>query len=98
MWQLVISNNGRKVLPKISQYINERYRYWHRWVGAIQQTQLPIKIVWATEDPIAIKAIALKLHKEIPNSELYLLEKTGHYPMLENPNKWLDLIFKSLKN
>jgi len=89
MWQLLIRGNGRKVLPRITQYIPERYTYWHRWIGALKQTELPIKIVWATEDPVAVKAIALKLHEEIPNSELHLLEKTGHYPMLENPEEWL---------
>ena len=98
MWQLLISNNGRKVLPKITQYINERYTYWQRWIGALKQTQLPVKIIWATEDPVAVTAIALKLHEEIPNSELHLLEKTGHYPMLEKPEEWSDLVLKALKN
>ncbi len=94
MWQMLILGNGRKVLPKITQYINQRYTYWDRWIGALERTQIPVKIVWATEDPVAVKAIALQLHKEIPNSELHLLEKTGHYPMLENPDKWLALILK----
>ncbi len=94
MWQMLILGNGRKVLPKITQYINQRYTYWDRWIGALERTQIPVKIVWATEDPVAVKAIALQLHKEIPNSELYLLEKTGHYPMLENPDKWVALILK----
>ncbi len=93
MWQLLIRDNGRKVLPKITQYINQRYTNWNRWVGALERTEIPVKIVWATEDPVAVKAIALQLHKEIPNSTLHLLEKTGHYPMLENPEEWLELIF-----
>ena len=97
MWHLFLENNGRKVLPKQTQYINERYLYWNRWVGALKQTVIPIKIVWATEDPIAIKAIAQKLHDEILDSELYLLEKSGHFPMLETPEEWLELIFKALK-
>jgi len=98
MWQLLISGNGRKILPKITQYINERYTFWHRWIGALKQTELPVYIIWATEDPVAVKAIALKLHEEIPNSELHLLEKTGHYPMLEKPKEWCDLVLKALKN
>jgi len=97
MWLLLIAGNGRKVLPKLTQYINERSIYWHRWIGALQQTEIPVKIVWATEDPVAVKDIAIKLHEEIPTSEIRFLEKTGHYPMLENPNEWLELIFKSLK-
>ena len=98
MWQLLIFGNGRKVLPKITQYINERYTFWHRWIGALKQTKLPVYIIWATEDPVAVKAISLKLHEEIPNSELHLLEKTGHYPMLEKPKEWCDLVLDALKN
>ncbi len=94
MWQLLIRDNGRKVLPKITQYINQRYTYWHRWIGALERTEIPVKIVWATEDPVAVKAIALQLNKEIPHSELHLLERTGHYPMLENPDAWLAFILK----
>ena len=97
MWNLLIADNGRNVLPKITQYINERYTFWHRWIGALKQTTIPVRIIWATEDPIAVKAIALKLHEEIPTSKLYLLEKTGHYPMLENPTKWADLILEKAK-
>jgi len=50
--------------------------------------------VWATKDPVAVKTIAFKLYEEIPTSELHLLEKTGHYPMLENPDEWLALVLK----
>ena len=98
MWQLLVLGNGRKVLPKITQYIPERYTYWHRWIGALKQTKLPVHIIWATEDPVAVKAIALKLHEEIQHSELHLLEKTGHYPMLERPQEWLELVDTALKN
>jgi pimeloyl-ACP methyl ester carboxylesterase len=47
---------------------------------------------------VAVKAIALKLHEEIPNNKLRLLEKTGHYPMLERPKEWRDLVMNALKN
>lgn len=98
MWQLLVRGNGRKVLPKITQYIPERYTYWHRWIGALKLTKLPVHIIWATEDPVAVKAIALKLHEEIQHSELHLLEKTGHYPMLERPQEWLELVGIALKS
>ena len=92
MWQLIELNGGRKIIHKLTQYINERYQYWDRWVGALKQTQVPTKIIWAKNDPIAIPKIAELLASEILNNELIWMEDTGHFLMLENPNKWLNLI------
>lgn len=92
MWEMLIRDNGRLVLPKLTRYIDERYLYWHRWIGALQQTEIPTKIIWATDDPVAVKAIASTLHMEMKHSSLHWLEETGHFPMLERPHKWLQLV------
>ena len=94
MWKQLIVNDGRKVIHKTSNYINERYFFWHRWIGALKETQIPTNIVWAKNDPVAVFAIAQLLATEIPNNQLYLLKNTGHFPMLENPEKWLKLVLK----
>jgi pimeloyl-ACP methyl ester carboxylesterase len=94
MWFQINYNNGRNVIHLLSNYINERYFFWHRWIGALTQTKIKTKIVWATHDPIAVKIIAEQLHKEIPNNELHWLESTGHFPMLEKPKEWSDLVLK----
>jgi len=97
MWYLLKNNNGKLVLPQITKYIDERYTYWDRWIGALKQTDLMIGLVWATKDPVAVKAIAKQLDSEIKNSRLFWLKKTGHYPMLENPELWTSLVFQALK-
>ncbi|MBA6154931.1 alpha/beta hydrolase [Tenacibaculum sp. S7007] len=94
MWFQINYNNGRNIIHLLSNYINERYFFWNRWIGALKQTKIPSKIVWATHDPIAVKAIAEQLHKEIPNNKLLWLENTGHFPMLENPKEWSDVVLK----
>ena len=38
-----------------------------------------------------------KLHKEIPNSELIIIEKTGHYIQLEKPLNVIEIIKKRMK-
>lgn len=96
MWYLLTLNEGKLLLPKLTQYINERYLYWDRWIGALKETELIISIVWATEDPVAVKKIAFQLESEIQNSRLFLLHKTGHFPMLENPKHWCDLIDRAI--
>ena len=94
MWLQINYNNGRNVIHLLSNYINERYFFWHRWISALKNTKIATKIVWATHDPIAVKAIAEQLHKEIPNNELLWLPNTGHFPMLENPKEWSSLVLK----
>ena len=94
MWKLIELNGGRKIIHKLTQYINERYTYWDRWIGALKETQIPTKIIWAKNDPIAVPAIAELLAKEIPNNTLYWLENTGHFVMLENPKGWMKLMLK----
>jgi len=94
MWSQIKYNNGKKVIYLISRYNNERYTLWNRWIGALKETQISTKIVWATEDPVAVKAMAELLTKEIPNNKLYWLENCGHFSMLESPEEWCRLVLK----
>ena len=94
MWQQLEYNNGKKVMYLISRYNNERYTLWNRWIGALKETQIPTKLVWATKDPVAVKEIAELLTTEIPNNELFWLENYGHFSMLECPNEWAELVLK----
>ena len=94
MWQQIEYNNGKKVIHLISDYINQRYTHWNRWIGALKETQIETKIIWAKEDPVAVKAIAELLATEIPNNQLYWIENCGHFPMLENPKEWTAFVLK----
>ena len=95
MWMQLDYNEGRKVIHKLSQYINERYTYWDRWIGALKETNLQTNIVWAKNDPVAVPAIARLIATEISNNKLFWIENTGHFPMLENPEGWLNCILKN---
>ena len=95
MWMQLEYNEGRKVIHKLSQYINERYTYWNRWIGALKETNLQTNIVWAKNDPVAVPAIARLIATEISNNKLFWIENTGHFPMLENPEGWLNCILKN---
>ncbi|CAL2093825.1 alpha/beta hydrolase [Tenacibaculum sp. 190524A02b] len=95
MWFQLEYNDGRNVIHLLSNYINERYLFWHRWIGALTETKVPTKIIWATHDPIAVKAIAIQLSKEIKNNKLMWLENTGHFPMLESYKEWSHLVINA---
>lgn len=92
MWEGVTCGGGRDRLSDVSSYLDERHRFWSRWIGALRQTDLPVHVVWGREDPVAVAAIAETLHDEIPGSELTWLDGVGHYPMVESPARFVDAV------
>ncbi len=94
MWHQIEFNQGKRIIHLLSQYINQRYTYWDRWIGALKNTPIQTNIIWARNDPVAIPAIAKLIATEIPNNNLYWIENTGHFPMLENPEEWLTWVLK----
>ena len=94
IWAQLEHNNGRAVIHLLSSYMVERYTFWHRWIGALKETKIPTKIIWAKRDPVAVARIATLLATEIPNNKLYWIENCGHFPMLESPEEWTALVLK----
>lgn len=84
-WSLLLNNEGRRILHKIAGYMHERTRMGEQWTGPLHRLDLPCKVFWGKEDPIAVYAIAEKLSRENPAMELTTLEGVGHYPQLEAP-------------
>ena len=48
-------------------------------------------IVWGKEDQIVPPAYAYEFQKKIPDSNVVMLEKTAHYPQLEQLEKVLKI-------
>jgi len=89
-WELLTHDEGKKVLPAISSYLDERFRFRERWIGALAKLDIPAHVLWARRDPIAVPAIAEALATTIPRVKLTWLDELGHYPMLENPTRWAE--------
>jgi pimeloyl-ACP methyl ester carboxylesterase len=95
-WELISHDDGHLLLPRTIRYIEERRRNQARFTGAIESHPSPLAIVWGTEDPIAVPAMATRLHGVRPDAELVWLEDVGHYPMLESPSAFLDAVLPAL--
>ncbi len=88
MWRGIVHRGGRYRVHQLSGYIDERYRFRERWVGALKRLDLPALILWARRDPVAVPAIGQGLADRIPGARLVWLDELGHYPMLEDPEAW----------
>ncbi len=51
----------------------------------IRNIKVPTLILWGEHDPVAPLRTAYILNKHISNSDLEVLDKLGHSPMLDNP-------------
>jgi pimeloyl-ACP methyl ester carboxylesterase len=89
-WALLTHDDGKKILPAISSYLDERVRFRKRWGNALENLDIPGHVLWARRDPIAVPAIAEALATTIPNVRLTWLDELGHYPMLENSTRWAE--------
>jgi len=97
LWKMLIHNDGKKTLPLVSQYLHERKRFWHRWIGHLEKTNQPIHLIWADQDPVAVFEMARVLAQKIPNNTLTILPNLGHYPMLEGFKTYADAVLKGIK-
>lgn len=88
-WELISYHQGHRLLPRTIRYIEDRRRNEERYTGAIESHPSPLTIVWGEDDPIAVVAMAHRLHDVRPDASLEVLEGVGHYPMIEAPGRFL---------
>jgi pimeloyl-ACP methyl ester carboxylesterase len=87
MWCALEHKDGTRRLPQIIHYLDERTRFWQRWIGALTRLEIPTLVLWGPEDTVAVMAIGEQLAKEIQPARLERLEGLGHYPQLEGADR-----------
>jgi pimeloyl-ACP methyl ester carboxylesterase len=90
LWQLIEHNNGKRVLPKLLRYIDERNQYGKRWVESMISTVVPLYFINGLHDPISGQHMLDHYIDIIPHPRTTALD-VGHYPQLEAPEKVLTL-------
>lgn len=89
-WQLLQVNDGRRVLPRLIGYMEERREQRGRWVGALVHSDVPLKLINGAADPISGEHMAARYHELVPGADVTLLAGIGHYPQCEAPAAVLD--------
>ena len=59
--EMIAHLDGHLLLPRLIRYVEERRRSEERFTGAIQRHPSPLVVVWGTDDPIAVPAMAERL-------------------------------------
>jgi len=93
-----ITNNRLKVI-KIITLAKSAIR--NNLGEELSQIQQPTCLIWGNNDTITPPFVGKEFNKLIPNSELHLVDKCGHAPMMEVPvefNKILSGFLDNLKS
>ena len=54
----------------------------------LNQIKIPTLLIWGNNDIITPPFVAYEFNKLIPNSEVHLIDKCGHAPMMEVPEEF----------
>lgn len=84
-WSLLRREHGERNLHRLIRYIPERQANRARWVGALQATRVPLRLINGALDPISGAHMAERYRQLIPNPDVILLPRIGHYPQVEAP-------------
>lgn len=84
-WKLINVNGGRRILHRLLSYIPQRRAFRERWVGALQQTKTPIRLINGGADPVSGEHLYHYYRQMISNADAVILKEIGHYPQTEAP-------------
>lgn len=93
-WELIRENGGAQILHKLLQYIPERRRNRERWVGALQSTRTPMRLIDGGADPVSGEHLFRHYRALVPAADAKLLDGIGHYPQTEAPGEVVRLFLE----
>ena len=84
LWDLLNVHQGRRVIPKLLSYIDERYVNAQRWQDALTQASIPLTFINGVHDPISGQHMLDEFERLLPETDNTPLD-VGHYPQVEAP-------------
>ena len=89
-WKLLQREDGLRVMSRLIHYMPERVANRERWVGALQQSTVPLKVIDGAADPVSGAHMVARYRELVPTPDVTLLEDVGHYPQDEAPQAVLE--------
>jgi pimeloyl-ACP methyl ester carboxylesterase len=79
-------NDGKRVVHKVGRFVLDREHHRNRWVRAMRQTQVPVRLINGPYDPNSGAHMADRYLEVIPDPDVVLLDPAiGHWPQIEDP-------------
>jgi len=87
IWQANSRDGGQRITHLLIRYLRDRAIHAERWVGALEQTDIPLAFVWGMLDPISGAHMAERIRERLPGARFEALEDVAHWPQLEAPQR-----------
>lgn len=84
-WSLIQHNAGTRIMHKLIRYMPERLTHRERWVGALQRTRVPLRVINGPDDPVSGAHMVARYRELVPDPDTVTLPGIGHYPQTEDP-------------
>lgn len=68
----------------------------HNMKNDLKNIHTPVCLIWGKQDNVTPPEVAIEFNEGLPNSTLYWIDKCGHAPMMEHPEKFNLLLEKWL--
>jgi pimeloyl-ACP methyl ester carboxylesterase len=95
--QILDYNDGKRVTHKVGRFVNDRYLYRNRWVRAMRQTKIPMRLIDGPADPNSGRHMADRYRQLIPNPDVVMLDDgIGHWPQIEAPEAVLAALLEHI--
>ncbi len=82
-------NNRNKIIRTIA---TAKSAIRHNMAKDLPNFVMPACIIWGENDNVTPPEVAEEFHRLLPNSELHWIDKCGHAPMMEHPQKFNELM------
>lgn len=90
-WELVSAGQGRRVIPALLRYMEERQQHRERWLTALMGAQIPLGLINGNADPVSGRHMVLRFRELLGDGHfIRSLPTVGHYPQVEAPEQVLD--------
>jgi pimeloyl-ACP methyl ester carboxylesterase len=97
--QVMDYNDGRRVTHKVGRFVLDRHRHRNRWVRAMRETSVPMRLIDGPYDPNSGRHMADRYRELIPDPDVVLLDdEIGHWPQIEDPEAVLRHFLEFFEN
>ena len=90
---------SKEIVDRVFESVNDRNKLLrtlalaksairHNMANELPKIKTPTAIIWGKQDIVTPPSVAKEFHELLPNSNLYWIDKCGHAPMMEHPQKF----------
>lgn len=68
----------------------------HNMKDELKSIQKEVCLIWGKQDGVTPPEVAVEFNENLPNSDLYWIDKCGHAPMMEHPELFNEILYNWL--